>query len=54
MLFAFWPLPGPDFDTASVGVPTDWPFLLDGFAAHWQKNMNPARPSYRRRIFLRI
>ena len=42
MLFAFGPLPGPDFDTESVGVPRNWPFLLDGFAAHWQKNMNSA------------
>lgn len=28
--------------TANVGVPKDWPHLLTGFAAHWNKNNNPA------------
>ena len=41
LLFAAWPLPGPDFDWASVGVPPDWPHP-SGFAAHWDKNSNPA------------
>jgi heparan-alpha-glucosaminide N-acetyltransferase len=41
-LFAAWPLPAPDFDLTQVGVPPDWPYLLDGFAAHWNKNTNPA------------
>ncbi len=40
--FATWPLPAADFDSTSVGVPSDWPHLLTGFAAHWNKNMNPA------------
>jgi heparan-alpha-glucosaminide N-acetyltransferase len=38
--FALYPLPGPDFDYAKVGVPKDWPHLLTGFAAHWNKNSN--------------
>lgn len=42
--FALWPLPGPDFDWAAVGVTQQW---LDqhgftGFAAHWNKNANAA------------
>ena len=41
LLFAAWPLPGADFDWASVGLPADWPHL-QGFAAHWDKNSNPA------------
>jgi len=39
--FALYPLPGPDFDYASVGVPADWEHL-EGFAAHWDKNTNAA------------
>src|SRR5882672_7763431 len=38
--FALYPLPGPDFDWAAVGVPKDWPHLLTGFEAHWNKNSN--------------
>ncbi len=41
-LFAFWPLPGADFDWARTGVAKDWPEHLTGFAAHWNKNTNPA------------
>lgn len=42
--FALWPMPGPDFDWAAVGVTPQW---LDqhgftGFAAHWNKNANAA------------
>ncbi|MGD9646380.1 MAG: acyltransferase family protein [Pirellulales bacterium] len=41
-LFAYWTLPGPDFDWYAVGVdPTTFP-LWDGFFAHWNKNANPA------------
>jgi heparan-alpha-glucosaminide N-acetyltransferase len=42
--FALYPLPGADFDYASVGVPAAWreQHLLTGFAAHWSKNCNPA------------
>ncbi len=42
LLFALWPLPGPDFDWARAGVPADWPNHLTGFAAHWNKNTNAA------------
>lgn len=40
--FALYPVPGPDFDYASVGVPADWPHLMTGFEAHWNKNSNLA------------
>src|SRR5690606_38931252 len=40
LAFALFPLPGPGFNTASVGVPPDWPHQLQGFAAHWNKNTN--------------
>src|SRR6266850_3747376 len=38
--WALYPLPGPDFDYARVGVPSDWPNHASGFAAHWNKNSN--------------
>jgi heparan-alpha-glucosaminide N-acetyltransferase len=41
-LFAAYPLPGPNFDWAAAGVQPDWPHHLQGFAAHWNKNTNPA------------
>jgi predicted acyltransferase len=40
--FAIYPLPAADFDYAKVGVPKDWPHLMSGFAAHWNKNSNLA------------
>jgi predicted acyltransferase len=42
--FALYPLPGKDFDYASVGVPAKWAHehILPGFAAHWNKNSNLA------------
>lgn len=46
ILFAYWaafalfPLPPAGFDTATVGVPADWPHRLSGFMAHWDKNTN--------------
>ena len=40
--FAAYPLPGPDFDYTTVGVPNDWPHLMTGFEAHWNKNTNLA------------
>jgi predicted acyltransferase len=40
--FALYPLPGANFDYPSEGVPRDWPYLLSGFAAHWNKNSNLA------------
>ncbi len=39
--FATYPLPADNFDYAAVGVPSDWPHLQPGFAAHWNKNSNP-------------
>jgi predicted acyltransferase len=40
--FAFYPLPGADFDYGKVGMSNTWPHLMTGFAAHWNKNSNPA------------
>lgn len=37
--FAFYPLPGADFDRSLVGVPDKLP-LFEGFAAHWNMNAN--------------
>lgn len=42
LLFAIYPLPGPNFDYQAVGVPPNWPYNIDGFAAHWNKNSNAA------------
>jgi heparan-alpha-glucosaminide N-acetyltransferase len=39
LAFALYPVPAPDFDWGSVGVPADWPHLT-GFSAHWEKNAN--------------
>ena len=43
-LFAFYPLPPSSFDYEQVFVPAEWlqAHGLSGFAAHWQKNSNPA------------
>jgi predicted acyltransferase len=40
--FALYPLPGPGFNHAAVGVPWNWPYNLQGFAAHWNLNSNLA------------
>ena len=42
--FVLYPLPGPEFDYAKVGVAAGWPHLeaLDRFVAHWNKNSNLA------------
>jgi len=40
--FALYPLPGADLDYSTVGVAKDWPSLMSGFAAHWNKNTNLA------------
>jgi predicted acyltransferase len=44
MAFALYPLPGPGFDYAKVGVTNAWleTHGHSGFAAHWQKNSNVA------------
>ena len=43
-LFALWPLPPADYDYSAVGVSAGWGTEHDftGFAAHWNKNANPA------------
>jgi heparan-alpha-glucosaminide N-acetyltransferase len=38
--FALYPAPGPHFDYARVGVPTDWTHNYTGFLSHWNKNSN--------------
>jgi predicted acyltransferase len=47
ILFGYWlawalyPMPGPNFNYAAVGVPDNWHrHLLTGFAAHWNMNSN--------------
>ena len=40
LLFALYPLPGPNFDWAKAGTSPDQ--LLAGFAGHWSLNTNPA------------
>lgn len=42
LLFALYPLPGADFNWSAAGVAPDSPGNLTGFAAHWNKNTNPA------------
>lgn len=46
ILIAYWAwfalTPISSVDLTTVGVPADWPHTLSGFAAHWQKNANPA------------
>ena len=50
-LFALWPLPGPEYDYAAVSA--DKPGVrFNGFAAHWDKNANPAH--YFDRWFLNL
>ena len=50
-LFALWPLPGPEYDYASVNA-DDAGVRFSGFAAHWDKNANPAH--YFDRWFLNL
>jgi predicted acyltransferase len=46
ILFAYWlawaiyPVPGPAYDYAAVGVPASWHHNFTGFASHWNKNSN--------------
>lgn len=44
LVFALYPIPGPDFDYERVGVSQSWlkEHGLKGFEAHWQKNSNVA------------
>ena len=46
ILFGYWlawvlyPAPGPDFNYAAVGVPSNWHYNFSGLASHWNKNSN--------------
>ncbi|SKB52812.1 Predicted acyltransferase [Daejeonella lutea] len=42
LVFALYPIPGPDFNYAAAGVKAGWEHNLNGFAAHWNKNTNAA------------
>lgn len=44
LFFVLWPVAGPNYDWASVGITQEWLSQngLDGFAAHWNKNANAA------------
>lgn len=42
LFFAMYPLPGAQFDWSQTGNTADWEHNLRGFAAHWNKNTNPA------------
>jgi heparan-alpha-glucosaminide N-acetyltransferase len=39
-IFAVWTLPGAHPDLCAPGVPPNWPYDFNGFAAHWNKNAN--------------
>ncbi|MGI8966178.1 MAG: acyltransferase family protein [Limisphaerales bacterium] len=38
--FALYSLPNVSFNYSQVGVAKDWPHLMNGFVAHWNKNSN--------------
>ena len=40
--FALYPAPTESYDYEAVGVSQDWPHLMNGFEAHWNKNANLA------------
>ena len=40
LAWALYPVPGPGYDYAAVGVPADWAHHYSGFMAHWNKNAN--------------
>ena len=40
--FALYPAAPADYNYEAVGVPSDWPHLMDGFESHWNKNANLA------------
>jgi predicted acyltransferase len=39
-LFTVWMPPGDSSNFSAPGVPSDWPYHFEGFAAHWNKNAN--------------
>jgi heparan-alpha-glucosaminide N-acetyltransferase len=40
LAWALYPAPGPGFNYAAVGVPSNWSHNFTGFASHWNKNSN--------------
>jgi heparan-alpha-glucosaminide N-acetyltransferase len=40
LAWALYPVAGPGYDFAAVGVPVDWTHHYSGFMAHWNKNAN--------------
>ncbi len=40
LAWALYPVAGPGYDYAAVGVPADWSHHYTGLMAHWQKNAN--------------
>ena len=40
LAWALYPVPGPGFSYAAVGVPPEWHHNFTGFLAHWNKNSN--------------
>jgi predicted acyltransferase len=40
LAWALYPVAGPAYDFAAVGVPADWSHHYSGLAAHWNKNAN--------------
>lgn len=42
LAFALYPLPGPNFNWAKIGLTPDWKYNATGFAAHWNLNTNLA------------
>jgi predicted acyltransferase len=40
LAFVLYPVPGPQFDYARVGVPPNWAHNYTGFLSHWNKNSN--------------
>jgi predicted acyltransferase len=42
LAFALYPLPDTTLNIANTGVPPEWPYNFQGFAAHWNKNTNLA------------
>lgn len=40
LAWVLYPVAGPGYDWAAVGVPADWPHHYTGLMAHWNKNAN--------------
>ncbi len=42
LAFVLYPAPAAEYDYRAVGLVPDWPHLMSGFSAHWNKNSNLA------------